>query len=269
MSEQMKAPVEAIPVASAEPAIAEEIKAPSELDTRLEQLSRKEQSLRMQARKLQEQQKAFEEQQAKAIPKPEFDWKGRLKNNFVDAIAEAGLTQEEITQQLMNTSNSDIAIKQLNSKIAELEAKLGETNNKFDEGSKTAYEQAVKQVKREVSLLVQADEAYETIKATDSQDAVVALIEQTYKEDGELMSVEEAAKQVEDYLVEQALTLSRLKKIQSRKEEAAPTAQPTETPRTQQTQTKTLTHAITQSSKSSGAKDRRERAIAAFQGQKS
>jgi hypothetical protein len=91
----------------------------------------------------------------------------------------------------------------------------------------------------------------------------VELIERTFKQYGVLLSVEDAAKQVEDYLVEEAFKLTKLKKIQQR---LAPAQKPVEAklePQKQPQTLKTLTNAVS----SSGRVSVRERAIAAFKGQ--
>ncbi len=97
------------------------------------------------------------------------------------------------------------------------------------------------------------------------------LIEETYQKDGILLSVEEAAQEVENYIVEQGLNkLSKIEKIKKRLAENSGAVNPpakqvkTETQANpEKTQMKTLTNA------SSGARklSARDRAILAFKGE--
>ena len=265
MSDAMKV-VPVIQTAPVEGVQAEPKVEPQEQDPRLEQLVRKEKALRQQARELAQQKADIETQRASI--KPDDSWKGRLRTNFMDVVAEAGMTHEEITQQLMNTNSTEITVRQLQAKIAELEAKQGETLSKFEAGQKTAFEQAKAQVTREVKLLIDSDEAYETTKAAGAHDAVVELIVQTYQEDGVLLSAEEAAKQIEDHLLDEATIMAKLKKVQSRL--APPLVEgkpPIAVMKTNPQKTQTLTNAAVANSVTLSVKEKRERAIRAFKGQ--
>ena len=91
---------------------------------------------------------------------------------------------------------------------------------------------------------------------------VVRLITQTYDKDGVLMTVEQAADEVENYLVEENYSMaSKISKIKKRLQESATTEK---TGQTQQTQRmNTLTNASASTRKLSS----KERAILAFKGQ--
>ncbi|MDE2106538.1 MAG: hypothetical protein KGL39_55500, partial [Patescibacteria group bacterium] len=105
-----------------------------------------------------------------------------------------------------------------------------------------------------------------TIRATNSVKDVVDLIEQTFKEEGRVMDVEEAANEVENYLLEEIEKLTRIEKLKKRME-AKPAATPKsdeQTPQKKQPQTmKTLTNAASSSRQLSA----KERAILAFKGE--
>ncbi len=102
------------------------------------------------------------------------------------------------------------------------------------------------------------------------QRDVVDLIEKTFKEDGILLTEDEAAQQVEDYLTEEAYKLANLKKIQKRLQTSsaststsATPAKSAETPKQSQPM-KTLTNAVGTSRQLTS----KERAILAFKGEK-
>jgi hypothetical protein len=120
----------------------------------------------------------------------------------------------------------------------------------------------MKQIRNDVNMLVKHDPQFETIKATNSIGDVVELIEKTFNEDGVLLTVEEAAQQVESYLVDEAIKLARLAKIQQ-KLAPAPKAEASKATGTPEKQSmKTLTNSVN----SSRTLSARERAILAMQG---
>lgn len=225
---------------------------------RIEHLARKERALRQQQRDLQYKQKAFEEQQQawkkQQEPKPvPIDWHQKITEDPMGVIKGLAATNEELKQQL-----------------AELKGEIPQVLDKVQAGQKQAYEQAVKQLTRDVRLLVDSDDQFETIKATKSEEAVVELIKTTYNEDGILLTAQEAAKQIEEYLLNDAVSLAKLKKVQSKL--APPVAEASQAKKIQVSQqpqisTRTLTNAITQQSTNSKGPSARDRAIAAFKNQ--
>lgn len=253
----------------------EPAKAPTEapketLSTQYAQLARKERALRARAQELKQREEALK---AQAEPKPTPTANGipleEFKKNPWKFMQDAGISYDQITQQALNAPSPEQQQQQqlfdtMQSKIAELESKLNGQAKTWEESQKTQYQQAVHQIKSDVTSLVNSNESFETIKATDSISDVVELIEKTFHADGYLMSVEEAAQQVEDYLAEEAYKLSQLKKIQSRLKSASATA-PAATSKlpevvNQQSQpSKTLSNAMTGSRQLTA----RERAMAA------
>lgn len=265
MSDEVKAPIQAEQAPQQEKPIEQQTPKVDPSADRFAQLARKEKALRAQARQLQEQQRSMQEQ----LTKSQSEWKERVKSDPLTLLAEAGLTHDDITNLLLNSKPEDVELKRIKSELQALKSSQEEQFTKIQESQKAAYEQAVKQVRREVDILVNSNDAYETIKATNSQDAVVELIKQTYDEDGVLLSAEEASSMVEEYLTDEAMSLAKLKKIQSKLVPQEPSTPALETQQAQKPQvtTRTLTNTISASSKPLSAKDRRERAIMAFKGQ--
>lgn len=242
-------------------------------------LAKQEKQLRL---KQQQQLQAFKTREAELTAreaaltqKPQIDpsqyiSKDELKRNTLRQLADAGITYEELTQQILNTSPTDPRTEAIIAKqaqeLADLRTRLDNQDKNQVESQQQARQAAVRQITRDVKDLVTMDPAFETIKVTNSVSDVVELIERTFDKDGYVMSVEEAAKEVENYLMEEALKLTRIGKIKSRLEESAQTNQTKKTGPTQQTQQpsmKTLTNA-TSSSRQLSAK---ERAILAFKGE--
>lgn len=198
--------------------------------------------------------------------------KEKLKANALSALEEAGLSYDELTKQLLESpaAQVDPTIRALEAKLAKLEAEQAASKQKQEETQTTAYKQAVETIRRNVTGLVESNPEFEMIKALDQADAVVALIEETFKADGYVMSEEEAAKEVEEHLAEEAMKMAGLEKIKKRLNPPAPVEEPAEKrPVTQQQpQMKTLTHELNAAptGRPLTPKQRRENAIAVGEG---
>lgn len=239
-------------------------------DNRMEQLAKRERAFRAQQRQFQQQQQQFkaEQEKLKSTP-PDTSWKDRLKQDFFGVMNEAGLSHDEITSQLINTSQDTASIRALKAEIAALKTQLPKVMDDVKASQTKAYEQAVKQVARDVKITTNGNEAFEIInsKGQVGQDAVVEYIKATYEEDGILLSANEAAQEVEDFLLEEATALAKLKKVQAKLTPPEVLKNPaTKTAPTQKTQTLTQQATTSTPSGKSDAKQRRERAILAMQG---
>lgn len=269
---------------SAEPTEAkgaeEQEKAPEEpLSSQYAILARKEKAIRQREQQLRAKELAIKAaEESKAAPStqntPAFDPnkyvdRERLAKDPFTVLTEMGLSYDQLTEMALNAPNPEsialqTKIKQLEEK---LESVLGETEKiklTTKEQEKMQYDLAVKQIRREAEVLVKNNEAYETVRETNSIDDVVDLIERTYEEDGVLMTVEEAVQAVEEELFEEAMKLSRLKKIQQKTQQASKPVetQQKQTSQSEQSQMKTLTNQVSSSRKLTA----RERAILAFEG---
>lgn len=248
-----------------------------------QQLARREKQLRQQAQKqaqeLKQQQDAIKAKEAELQAREtarESDYKSNyipkdlLKKQTMQALADAGVPYDDIVQQMLNQQTPidprvEAMLTKYEAKIAALEQTLAEGKQSQIDQQTQQYQAAVKQIKTDVKILVDSDPEYEAIKFTRSYDDVVELITKTYDQDGILLTVEEASKKVEDYLIEEGAKLAKLEKIKRRTNPVAPAkpaSQKTQEP--QQTQPmKTLTNAVGSSRKISA----RERAISAFKGE--
>lgn len=242
------------------------------LSPKYAELARKEKAL---VRKFQAREQEFKareealkakeaEYQTSYVPKKSLT--ERFQKDPLGLAGEYGVGYDQIVQAALN--QPDPVNQKLIARIEELEGRLNQGVTNQEKQQKDAYDQAVNQIRNDTKLLVDGNESFETIKETNSVDAVVELIEETFKQEGILLTVEDAAKQVEDYLVEEAFKMAQLKKVKLRlspplSEETALKPQP-EIPQKQPM--KTLTNAVSASSKPLNANDRRQRAILAFQG---
>jgi hypothetical protein len=259
----------------------EKPKADPALSRQFAQLARQERALRA---KVQQQAQEFKAQQdAFKAEKSAFDAKAkqyetgyvsieRFKADPLAVMAETGMSYDQLTQQLLNQQprdpRVDATISRLEAKIKSLE-EANDTNQKsYQQQQQDAYNAAVKQIQLDARNLVKSDPvAYEAISKTGSIKDVVELITETYNKDGVLLTVEEAAEQVENYLVEEGLnTVTKIDKIKNRMQmNASSNAKKAQSPTTQkQSQPmKTLTNA----SSSQRQLSAKERAILAFKGE--
>ena len=223
-------------------------------------LAKQERQLRKARMELKAQQDAWKAEQASFVSKDV------LKNDPLKALSEAGISYEKLTELQLSQIAPDPNQSLLN-KIAELEAKLASVDEQFTKRDTQAYDAAVNQIRSDVKLLVDSDDTYETIKATGESETVVELIKKVFDAEGTILSVEEAAKMVEEKLLERKLAeverLSKLSKIKSRLSKPAETQ--AEVSQTQQGQKQPT---LSNQAAVSRPLTARERAIMAFESAK-
>jgi len=257
------------------------VKEPS-VSSQFAALARREKALRAQAQQQDQTLKSREaayaakeaELQAKLTSYEQgYVSKDRLKADLLGTLTEQGLSYDDITQQFLNNQNPldprvQSHIQKLEAKLAALEAKATQGEEQAKNSQAEQYQAAIKQITEDTKKLVFTDPEFEMVKATGSVKDVVELIERTFNKDGTLLTVEDAARQVEEYLVDEALKLSRTGKIQKRLQPVAPAvAAPAQQPQSTQKQqqpVKTLTNSISSSRQLSA----KERAILAFKGER-
>lgn len=241
------------------------------------QLARKERALRAQAQELKAKEDAFKARE-EAIKAKEAEYqanyihKDKFKTNGLDALAEAGLSYDQLTDLILNSANraeespQDSAFKALQAEIKAIKDAQEAARRSYEEQQKAQYEQAVTQIRNETQQLVEDNPEFEAIKATNSIDDVVELIERTFHQTGKILAVEDAAREIEAYLAEEAYKLAQLKKIQSRLKPVENKQEVKEVKKDEQKQNsmKTLTNAVGASRPMTA----RERAIAAFKNSK-
>jgi hypothetical protein len=252
------------------------------LSRQFAQLARQERALRA---KQQQQEQAYKarlaelEAREKALEgksqfnPDEYVPKARLKQDALSVLEAEGITYDQLTERAMSRVPVDPVLQQtidaLNAKIAALEAKTGNVEKTYQEQQQTQYQSAIKQITNDaIALIKNNPEEYEAIAKTKTVKQVVKLIEDTYNKDGILLSVEEAAQEVENYLVEEnyrmASSIDKIKKRMATAAQQRPTDEKTQAPKQQsQPGMKTLTNAASSSRQLSA----KERAILAFKGE--
>lgn len=196
----------------------------------------------------------------------------QLKRDALRILSEEGVSYDDLTQQVLNQSNRDPQVMamfdEMNQKLAAQEAKIKAYEESQQKSQADQYQAALKQIGKDVNQLVFTDPEFEMIKVTGSQDEVVKLIERTFQEEGEVMDTAEAARLIEDELLKRLEKVAQAQKLQKRlapsTSQAAPSKPAPVVPQQTQPQMKTLTNRQSASRPLSA----RERAIAAFKGDK-
>ena len=221
------------------------------LSPQLTALARKEQAFRKQEQAFKAQQEAFKAQQAEfETQKSEYaqyaKLKDRLSSEDYAVLDELGVSYEKWTNHLLNKPETPAAnpkIDALETEVKTLRQKQDEQERKAKEQVDKQYEATVKQYRNEIKDLVTKDPEFDSVKSLKAEDHVLQHILDTFNEDGEVLSVEEACKEVEEILVEDALAMSKLKKVQEKTRPVEPTKEKTLPPPQKQT-IKTLTNTV-------------------------
>lgn len=247
-----------------------------QLTKQFAELARQERILRAKAQKQQQELRAREEalkarEDAITASNKQYEQgyisKDRLKSDPLGVLAEAELSYDELTQRLLTQQprdpRVDAHIGRLEAQIAELRADAQASKKTQAQAQQDAYKAAVKQIERDASALVKLNPIdYEAIVKTNSVRDVVELIEKTWEKNGIVLDVEEAAKEVENYLVEEGVnTISRIDKIKKRLSLSASASQAPKEKTLAKPQIQGPMKTLTNSTASSRKLSARERAV--------
>lgn len=235
---------------------------PEKLSPQFAALARKEKALRLEAQRIKLEREEIKAEQQK-FKSNDYVPRERITKETLAVLSEAGLSHDQVAQMLLNgqmPQAKDPTIAKLMARIDELEGKHTKVETEIKDNQTKAYSQAVTQIRNDAKILIDSDPAYETIKARNKVESVVKHIEQTFKEDGHLLSVEDAAKEVEEALVEEAMKLMSLTKIKAKLQPEVPQQQQKQS---QSQSVRTLTHDLSAapSKQTLSSKDRYQRAI--------
>lgn len=244
---------------------------PQSLSPHFAALARKERQFRKTQQDFEAAKAEWTKQQQDYIPR------SSLQTDPLKVLTDAGISYDRLVELQLGQPAQD-PNQELQKQVDELKAQLAGTKSEWktaeEQRDLQAEQQALNVIKQDVELLVDADPAYETIKATETQGEVVDLIKAIFKQEGKMLSIEEAARLVEEELVErtaeQVKRYGELSKIKSKLnpapvEELAPEQsmrqQPQVVRQAPPPQPKTLTNAQSVQRPLSA----RERAIQAFE----
>lgn len=239
-----------------------------QLSPKFAALARKERALRSKYQEFKAREEALKAKEAEISSFSTL--KSRATQEPLAVLQELGISYDMLTNAILNQPDPESqAYAKLQAEIDAVKQAQTQSQKQLEEAQVKQYEQAVNQIRTDVKQLVASDPTFETIKDMSQEEAVVELIKETFNSQGILLELSEAAQQVEDYLVEEALKYAQLKKVQQKLSPPAPqSAQSQKTSTSQKLPMKTLTNAVTASTPGKlSERERRERAILAFRGQ--
>lgn len=274
------APVKAVPtqpeVIKDAPVLSpEEQKSKEDAAARFAQLSRREKMIRAKAREIETREAAIRERELLLSQPKEIDWREKLKQDPMGALTEAGMTYDDMVNQLLTQNPQDQSLKLIQNEMKAIREENAQLRKSIEDKETNSMQQALNQIKFDIkNMVTSSPDEFEALHASGDMgyDMVVRLIREQFDKDKTIMDMEEAARDVEEYLADRYLELAKLKKIQAK---LTPTQQAAkgEVPNkinTAQAATKsanTLSHSMTPSSKAPlSAREKRERAILAFEG---
>jgi TolA-binding protein len=226
-------------------------------------LARKEKAMRDRVRQIEEQERSFKQKEQEL--QSSYISRDKLQKDPLAVLSELGLSYDKLTEQALNQQNPmESHVRSMREEIQALKGLIESQQKQNDEFKSSQYQNAIKQLKFDTDQLIESNSDFELIKSMGASDQVVDLIDSTFKETGRVMSVQEAAKTVEDYLFQNALNVAKLGKISKALLPQEPTPQEPQAG-VPQKPAPTLTHSqTTGASKPMSEKDRVARAIAAF-----
>lgn len=223
------------------------------IDPKFEALAKKESAFRTREKEFQAREAAFKARESELDQAKAF--KDRLKQSPLDVLNELGVTYDDLVAQAVNAPSSEtLEIRNELKALREAQAKMEETAKNSVTQQREA---AVNQIRHDVLDLVKNDASFETIQATESAEDVVELITRTYDETGKLLTVDDAARMVEEELFKEAMRIAQIGKVKAK---LTPEPQETKQELKSQRQIQTLTNNMTTSKPMSA----RERAIKVF-----
>ncbi len=250
------------PVEASKPVEERKPEAPKPLDaaaSKFAALSRKEREIRQREQKFKAEAAAME-QRLKALEQREQEFEAAWKSNPLEAMKKRGIDYKELTEKFVLQEEPTAEQKQMEY-IKNLEAKLDALDNRLkekDELTKKSQEELqvksaetakTNYLKHLTEFVNKSPEQYELIARNDAVNLIYEVMETHYENtkdpetgEGQLLTEEQAATEVENYLFEEAKKLIESSKVKSL---FAPKAQAASEPK-KSTQSATLSNALSQ-----------------------
>lgn len=255
-------PTEEVPVETKETPGESALSSPSEtvdpevsrpISPQFAALAKQKRALQVMEQQLAAREKALEEksQSATGIDPEE------LKRNPLEVLKREGVTYDLLTEHLLGEQSG--VTPEIRALQEEIKALREGVDTKFSERDSQTEQQVLAELARDAKRLVESNpEEYELIAGTGSEKKVTELIHRIFKKTGEVLDVAEAAKLIEDQLVEDSLKATSFNKIRSK-------LTPTETTQVDQP-AKPGIRTLTNRDTAQRVQSRRDRAIGAFFG---
>lgn len=185
----------------------------------------------------------------------------QIKANALRVLTEAGVSYDQLTQELLSQNQAHPGLEEVRSEIKALKEGLEKGQIERDQMSE---QQVLRYIREDVDQLIAQGDEYEAVREAGYAPKVVELIHRVFKKEGKMLDTSEAAKLIENEIIEESLKFARLKKVQGRLTPAeAQQQQPAKPSERNSIQIRTLTN---RDGASPASLSRRERAIAAAEG---
>ncbi len=178
-------------------------------------IARRQQKLQTEIQAQRDKEAEWEKGKADFIPKSAL--KAKVETDILGVLQDLGLTYDQFNERLLAQLNGADPVQELRAEVENLKKSQ-------EEGTNKQYEATLKQYKAEADALVAKDpKAYHLITKGSHQDAIVQHIVDTWKENpDQVLTVEQAAKEIEEVLRENARAAAEaLKEIDAPAEAAA------------------------------------------------
>lgn len=218
-------------------------------------LAKQKRAFQVKEKELADREKALAEKE-KASGQSRAELEQRVKaGQALSVLQDLGITYDQLTNELLGKQNAPDLTSVKEEILKTVEERLADKD--------TAQEEAVfAHMQRNVAKLSSSDN-YPFVKEAGAQDKVLELIKRTWKEDGEVLDEEDALAAIEAELKEKAKSYARLLDAKLVKEPVeTPPAAAGNSPKQQPIKT------LTNKDSARPQSNRRQRALAAFLGQK-
>jgi len=189
----------------------EEEKKPEEsvtLSPKISAIARKEQAQRQREQALKQREKDLADKLAKAEKYDQL--RQKLDAKDYSAADELGMSYEEYTQYLLNKQAGADPTEQ---RFRKIETENEALKHALEEKETEEYQANQALWKEAIEKAVAGSDEFSTIRELKAEGAVLQHINDSFEEDGVELTVEQAAKEIEDALVKRAEKLSSISKL--------------------------------------------------------
>jgi hypothetical protein len=191
--------------------VGEQIQEEVQLSPKLTAIARKEQAQRAKEKAFADKERSFSEKMSDA--EKFHALKKRLADKDYTALDELGISYEEYVKHEINKESSKDPAQ---AKVKELEERLEALQKAQEEKEVQDYETNQSLWKQEIKKAVDENPEFSTIKDLGAYEIVLQHVNDSFEEDGVELTVEEAAKEIEEALVAKAEKFASVTKIKNK-----------------------------------------------------
>jgi len=208
------------------------------LSPKVSAIARKEQAQRAREKEFADKERTFAEKMADAEKYRVLTEK--LKNKDYSAVDELGLQYEEIVKHELNKEASKDPAQD---RVRKVEEELAALKKQREEDEVNTYKANQALWKQEIVKVVAENDDFSTIRDLGQEDAVLQHINDSFEEDNTELTVEQAAKEIEEVLFARAEKFASVTKLKNKVPEGRALGPP-------KTAVKTITQNMTTTPKS-------------------